>query len=51
MITLFLWCIINSFMLHYNANDFLLDTKAIIVVICIASDLNLLFCSGRKDKK
>ena len=51
MLTLFLWCIINGFIFHYNASEFIPDTKVIIIVICLASDLNLLFCSDKHDNK
>lgn len=48
MITLFIWCLLNGFLFHYNANIIAEETKMIIAVICVASDLNLLVTLGRK---
>ena len=42
MITLLFWCFLNGFLFHFNPNAMAEDTKIIIHVICIASDLNLI---------
>lgn len=42
MITLFVVCIVNGFLFHFNVRDFTEEIKMIIIVICIANDLNLL---------
>ena len=42
MITLLFWCILNGFLFHFNPNAMAEDTKIIILVISIASDLNLI---------
>jgi hypothetical protein len=41
MITLLVWCIVNGFLLHFDPHAMAEDTKMLIHVICIASDLNL----------
>lgn len=41
MLTLLVWCIVNGFLFHFNASIITDETKIIIIVICIASDLNL----------
>lgn len=48
MITLCIWCIVNAFLFHYNAINLTEETKIIILVICIAGDLNLLATFSRK---
>lgn len=42
MITLFVWCILNGFVFHFDPNIMTEETKMIIDVICVASDLNLI---------
>ena len=41
MITLIFWIFINGFLLHFDPNAMTENTKILIHVICIASDLNL----------
>jgi hypothetical protein len=41
MITLLFWCFLNGFLFHFDPNAMVEDTKILIHVICIASDLNL----------
>lgn len=48
MITLLVWCIANGLFFHYNASIITQETRMIIIIICIASDLNLLATSSRK---
>lgn len=48
MFTLFIWCIINGFLFHYNPNIMSEETKMIIAVVCVASDLNLIITLVRK---
>ena len=48
MITLIVWCIANGLFFHFNANIIAEETKMIIIVMCIASDLNLLATFSRK---
>lgn len=42
MITLLFWCFMNGFLLHFDPSAMADDTKILIHVICIASDLNLI---------
>ena len=42
MITLLLWCFLNGFLFHFDPNTMSENTKILIHVICIASDLNLI---------
>lgn len=42
MITLLFWCFLNGFLFHYTPSAMAEDTRIIIIVICIASDLNLI---------
>lgn len=42
MITLFVWCIMNGFIFHFAPSVMTENTKILIDVICIASDLNLI---------
>lgn len=48
MITLFVWCIVNGLLCHFNVHDVTEDIKMLIVIICIASDLNLFATFSRK---
>lgn len=48
MITLLVWCIANGLFFHFNASIISEETKMIIIVMCIASDLNLLATFNRK---
>lgn len=48
MITLFAWCILNGFLFHYDPNVMTENTKIIIHVICIASDMNFIATLSRK---
>ena len=42
MITLLFWCFLNGFLFHYAPSVMTENTKILILVICIASDLNLI---------
>lgn len=49
MITLLVWCVLNGFIFHFDANSIAEDTKMIIDAICVASDLNLIVAlSGKR---
>lgn len=48
MITLLVWCIANGLFFRFNASIITEETRMIIDVICIASDLNLLATFSRK---
>lgn len=48
MITLLIWCIVNGFIFHFDPNVITEDTRMIIDVICVASDLNLIVTLSRK---
>ena len=48
MITLFVWCILNILLFHYDPNAMSENTTIIILVICIASDMNLIATLSRK---
>lgn len=48
MITLLVWCIANSLFFHFNASIITDETRMIIIIICIASDLNLFATFSRK---
>ena len=48
MITLLIWCIVNGLILHFDPNVITEDTRMIIDVICVASDLNLIVTLSRK---
>lgn len=48
MITLLIWCIVNGFIFHFDPNVITEDTRMIIDIICVASDLNLIFTLSRK---
>ena len=48
MITLLVWCIANGFFFHFNASIITEETRMIIAVMCVASDLNLLATFSRK---
>lgn len=48
MITLLIWCVANGLFFHYNPNVMTESTKIIILVICVASDLNLIATLSRK---
>lgn len=48
MITLLIWCIMNGIIFHYDPNIITEETKMIIAVICVASDLNLIATGSRK---
>lgn len=48
MITLLVWCIANGLLFHYDPNIIAEETKMIICVICIASDLNFIATACRK---
>jgi hypothetical protein len=49
MITLLVWCISNGLFFHFDASIITEETKMIIDVICVASDLNLLATLSRKE--
>jgi len=42
MITLLFWCVLNGFLFHFVPSVMTENTKILIHVICIASDLNLI---------
>lgn len=48
MLTLIIWCIVNEFLCHFDISAVAEDIKLLIVVICIASDLNLFATFSRK---
>ena len=48
MITLSIWCIMNSILFHFDPNIITENTKILIHVICIASDLNFIATLWRK---
>lgn len=48
MFTLFVWCIVNGFLFHYDPTIMSEETKIIIAVVCVASDLNMLIALVRK---
>ena len=48
MITLLVWCIMNGFIFHFDPNIIAEDTKMIVAVICVASDINLIATLSRK---
>lgn len=48
MITLLVWCVMNGFIFHFDPNIIVEDTKMIIAVICVASDMNLIATFSRK---
>lgn len=48
MLTLFVWCIMNGILFHYDAHTLTEELKIVINVICVASDLNLIATLSRK---
>lgn len=42
MITILFWCFLNNFLFHFDPGAMAEDTKILIHVICVASDLNLI---------
>lgn len=48
MFTLFIWCIVNGFLFHYDPTIMSEATKTIIATVCVASDLNLIITLVRK---
>ena len=48
MITLLVWCIMNGFIFHFDPNIIAEDTRMVIAIICVASDINLIATLGRK---
>lgn len=48
MFTLFVWCIVNGFLFHYDPTIMSEETKIIIAVVCVASDLDMLITLVRK---
>lgn len=42
MITLLFWCVLNGFLFHFAPSVMTENTKILIVIICTASDLNLI---------
>ena len=48
MITLLIYCFLNGFLFHFDQDVMTYNTKILIHVICIASDLNLLTTLWRK---
>ena len=51
MITLLFWCFLNGFLFQFDPNAMAEDTKILIDVICIASDLNLIITLMNSNKK
>lgn len=48
MLTLIIWCIVNGFLCHFDMSTVSEDIKIVILVIGIASDLNLFATLSRK---
>lgn len=48
MITLLVWCIANGLFFHFSTSNITEETRMIIIIICMASDLNLLATFSRK---
>ena len=42
MVTLLIYCFLNGFLFHFDMNTMTENTRILILLICIASDLNLL---------
>ena len=50
MITLFTWCIMNGLIFHYDPNIITEESRMIIAIICVASDLNLIATLCRQER-
>ena len=48
MITLLIYCFLNGFLFHFDPDIITDNTKILIHIICISSDLNLLTTILRK---
>ena len=48
MITLLLYCFLNGFLFHFDPDIMTDNTKILILIICIASDLNFITTLWRK---
>ena len=48
MITFSIWCILNGFLFHFAPDIMTDNTKILIHIICIASDLNFITTLWRK---
>lgn len=48
MITLVIFTILNGLLFHYEVSSFYEETKAIITLLCLISDLNIIFRGGKK---
>lgn len=48
MLTLLIWSIVNGFLCHFDISAVSEDIKILILVTCIASDLNLFATLSRK---
>ena len=48
MITLLIYCFLNWFLFHFDPDIMTDNTKILIHIICIASDLNFLATLWRK---
>ena len=48
MITLLLYCFLNGFLFHFDPDIMIDNTKMLIHIICIASDLNFIATLLRK---
>ena len=48
MITLLIYCFLNGFIFHFDPDIMTENTRILILLICIASDLNLFTTIWRK---
>lgn len=49
MITLLIYCFLNGFLFHFDPDIITDNTKILIHIICIASDLNFITTLLRND--
>ena len=50
MVTLLIYCFLNGFLFHFDPNIMTENTKILIDVICIASDLNFIATLWRNNE-
>ena len=48
MITLLIYCFLNGFLFHFDQDIITDNTRILICIICIASDLNFITTLWRK---
>lgn len=48
MITLCIWCIVNGLLFHFNTSNITEEIRMLIIIICVASDLNLFATFSRR---